>query len=98
MAEHWSAPEIDASFAAYLQMLKQQEAGEPFVKAEIVRNLLAGPLHQRTRGAVERRFQNYSHLLQTHGLGWVRGYAPLSHVGSVVTERVNQLIEKADMT
>jgi hypothetical protein len=96
MTKNWSVSEIDTTFAAYLKMLQQQQAGTPFVKAEIVRELLAGPLHQRTRGAIERRFQNYSHLLREKGLEWVRGYAPLAHVGPVVTERVDQLLERPE--
>lgn len=94
---NWSVKEIDACFNAYLDMYKAQRASRPIVKAEIIRDLLAGPLQQRTRSSVERRFQNYSYLFEHRGLEWVRGYAPLAHVGVVVRQRVNELIEEAGL-
>lgn len=97
MNRDWSTEEIDAAFEAYLEMFRQQEAGEAFVKAEVVRNLMAGPLQQRTKSSVERRFQNYSSIFQHRGLRWVSGYAPLDHVGIVVSRRINQLIDKAGL-
>jgi hypothetical protein len=97
MVQNWSTAEIDACFSAYLDMYKAQQAHQPFVKAEITRTLLAGALHQRTRSSLERRFQNYSHLFEQRGLAWVQGYAPLAHVGVVVRERVNLLIDKAGL-
>jgi hypothetical protein len=98
MIREWSIEEIDAAFEAYLEMFHQQEAGKPFIKAVVVRNLMAGPLNQRTRSSVERRFQNYSAIFQHRGLRWVHGYAPLDHVGTVVSRRVNELINQAGLT
>lgn len=98
MIRDWSIEEIDAAFEAYLAMFDQQKAGNPFVKADVVRNLMSGPLHQRTRSSVERRFQNYSSIFQRRGLRWVSGYAPLDHVGVVVSRRVNELIDQAGLT
>lgn len=86
--------EIDAAFEAYLEMFRYQKAGVPFVKAEIVRTLLGGALQQRSKSSVERRFQNYSSIFQQRGLPWVAGYAPLAHVGVVVSRRVNELIDQ----
>lgn len=95
MHKDWSTEEIDACFYAYLDMYRAQQAHQSFVKAEIVRMLLAGPLQQRTKGSIERRFQNYSHMFESRGLEWVKGYVPLAHVGVVVRTRVDQLINEA---
>lgn len=97
MVSNWSTEEVDACFEAYLELYKAQQAHQPVVKAEVIRLLLAGPLHQRTKSSVERRFQNFSHIFKSRGLEWVRGYVPLPHVGVVVTERLNTLLDKAGL-
>jgi 5-methylcytosine-specific restriction enzyme A len=95
MPDDWSLGEIDAAFEAYVHMIEQQKAGRAFVKAEVIRDLRAGPLQSRSKGSVERRFQNFSHLFQERGLEWLSGYVPLAHVGLAVERRVEFLMERA---
>ena len=88
MSEIWSDAEVEATLKAYLWMLQEQSAGREFVKAEVIRDLRAGVLKNRTKSSVERRFQNYSSVFSELDLPWVRGYVPLGHVGARVKELV----------
>jgi hypothetical protein len=55
----WTEFEIEATVAAYADMLRAEIRGEHFSKAEVVRRL-----HElvpaRTAGSIERKFQNIS--------------------------------------
>jgi 5-methylcytosine-specific restriction protein A len=93
----WSKKEISATLETYYWMLKQQLAGHEFVKAQVIRELRAGPLASRTKGSVERRFQNYSWLFQQRGFPWVAGYVPLPHVGTRVAAIVDSFLTSAQI-
>jgi 5-methylcytosine-specific restriction protein A len=75
----WTPAEIEAAVTAYFRMFRMHERGEPFVKAEFIRGLLATALQNRTKSAVEMRFQNISAVLQDHQLPWLKGYVPYSN-------------------
>ncbi|MFN8521235.1 MAG: DUF3883 domain-containing protein [Chloroflexota bacterium] len=74
----WNRWEIDAAVAAYLDMLQSERRGELYVKADVVREL-AHLLPARSKGSVERKFQNISAILDEIGLPWIDGYKPLSN-------------------
>jgi len=74
----WTPEEINAAVAAYFKMLHMLEQGELFVKADLIRELLASALQNRNKGAVEYRFGNISAVLQERQLPWLKGYAPYS--------------------
>ena len=54
----WGSDEIDVVVASYFGMLRAELAEQPFVKASINREVQA--LTGRSRGSVERKFQNIS--------------------------------------
>jgi hypothetical protein len=95
--KEWSVEEIDSAFNAYLWMHRESAVGRPFVKAELIREQQAGALSQRSKSSIERRFQNFSAIFQEHGLSFVPGYVPLSHVGRVVETRVLELMHRAGL-
>lgn len=64
--ESWSAAEVEATVLAYLRMLRMQELGQTFVKAQVIRQL-ANQLPARNTGAIEYKFRNISAVL--HALG-----------------------------
>ena len=72
----WTPAEFDAAVAAYFRMFRMHEQGEPFVKADVIRGLLATTLQNRTKSAVEKRFGNISAVLQERQLPWLKGYVP----------------------
>lgn len=89
---HWTEEELQHAVKAYLQMLKHQRDQTPYVKTEINKQLQA--TINRSRGSVERRFQNISSILHKHNLPFVQGYAPLTNVGSTNEEKIWQLIQQ----
>ncbi|MEZ4596270.1 MAG: DUF3883 domain-containing protein [Chloroflexota bacterium] len=60
------------------RQLQKERRGEPYVKAHIVRDV-DQLLSARSKGAVERKFQNISAVLDEAGLPWIDGYKPLSN-------------------
>jgi len=75
MATAWSTTEIEATVAAYFEMLRLELAGLPYVKAEF-NERLRRQLQARTKAAVEYKFQNISAVLVNHAQVYVRGYLP----------------------
>jgi hypothetical protein len=74
----WTRWEVDAAVVAYLDMLQKERRGEAYVKAGVVRDV-AGLLPARSKGSIERKFQNISAILDESGLPWIDGYKPLSN-------------------
>ncbi|WP_197373241.1 DUF3883 domain-containing protein [Mycolicibacterium baixiangningiae] len=87
----WSEAENAATVASYLSMLKLELAGKPYTKtAENER--LRMHLHNRTKGAVELKYQNVSAVLLEHGWRPINGYKPMRNVqASLRTEVERQL-------
>ncbi len=74
----WTDFEIEVTVAAYVDMLRSEQRGERYSKAETVRRLQA-ILPTRTTGSIERKLQNVSAVLDEEGLPWIEGYKPLAH-------------------
>lgn len=101
-AGSWSTSEIEATVAAYFEMLRQELTGNRYVKSEYnarLRQLLQG----RSKAAVEYKFQNISAVLVNHGQVYVRGYLPAQNyqraLESAVLEWIggrNDLVEAAE--
>lgn len=83
----WTAAEIDATVAAYVDMLARHVAGEYFTKADVVRRLQA-VMPARNARAVESKFQNISAILTEVGLDWMEGYRPLPHYQHALRDAV----------
>lgn len=94
--KQWSQNELRASVIAYLDMLSLETQGKKFVKAVIIRELQTSSLSKRTRGSIEKRFQNISSVLENIGRPWVKGYKPLSHVGVNVWKEILYIINECE--
>ena len=90
----WSEAEIDATVSAYLSMLSSEIAGTEFSKAEVNRQLRATSLTSRTKSSVEYRMQNISSVLQGLKRSWIAGYQPAANVGSGVTRKIVDSLER----
>lgn len=94
--ESWTSEENAATVAAYLDMLEQELTGQPFVKSEINRRLVERI--GRTRGAVERKFQNVSAVLRDERCIFVDGYKPLGNYQQALADEVRtQLRSRRDI-
>jgi hypothetical protein len=60
--ESWSREEVEATVAAYLDMLDQELRGLQFNKSD-ARRRLGATLSGRSEGAIERKHQNISAIL-----------------------------------
>lgn len=92
----WSEAEIDAAVSAYLSMLRLEVAGKEFSKADVNRQLRATSLTNRTKGSVEYRMQNISSVLQGLNRSWIVGYKPAANVGSEVTRKIVDSLERLE--
>jgi len=89
MGDDWSRVEVEATVAAYLQMLDQELREVPFNKSDSRRRLLA-VLNGRSESAIERKHQNISAILIELGFPSVRGYKPLSNYQRLLYDVVRE--------
>jgi 5-methylcytosine-specific restriction protein A len=89
---YWTDRELTSAIQAYLDMLRAELNGEPYSKAEVNRQLRAGPLATRTKGSIEFRRQNISAALYELKMPWIAGYLPAKNIGSAVKEKMVELL------
>ncbi|MCQ6269109.1 DUF3883 domain-containing protein [Pseudarthrobacter sp. R1] len=87
----WSEVEVAATVGSYLEMLRQEVLGQPYVKTHF-RKMLLPLLSNRTESAVEFKYQNISAVLMKLGLRPIRGYQPAqNYQQSLIPEVQRQL-------
>jgi len=90
MSENWSEEELSATVEVYLQMYRQELAGESFNKKASYREL--ADKFGRTEKAYEYRMQNISYIFSLLGRNWVSGLKPAKNVGRRIGEQIERLI------
>ena len=88
----WTDDELLRAIEAYLDMLRAELNGQPYSKAQINRDLRAGPLATRTKGSIEFRMQNISAALYELKMPWIVGYLPAKNIGNTVKEKMITLL------
>jgi hypothetical protein len=87
----WSEAEVAATVRSYLEMLRLEVSGEPYVKSEF-RKALLPLLSNRSESAVEFKYQNVSAVLMKLGLRPIQGYQPArNYQQSLIPEVQRQL-------
>jgi hypothetical protein len=87
----WSEAEVAATVRSYLDMLRLEVSGEPYVKSHF-RKTLQPLLSNRSESAIEFKHQNISAVLMKLGLRPIRGYQPAqNYQQSLVPEVQRQL-------
>lgn len=90
-SERWADFEFRAAIREYLALLEAELDGVSAEKAAAWRRVMADA-PARSKGSVEYRFQNISHVLAGLGYRWVHGYPPASNTGhdlpSIVVEEL----------
>jgi hypothetical protein len=87
----WSADEVKATVASYLQMLKMELAGQSYNKTRHRRALL-DKLDGRTEAAIELKHRNISAVLIELDHPAIPGYKPLPHYQkALIAEIIEQL-------
>lgn len=92
--EDWEVDELHASVVAYLEMLRHDRNGTPFIKKKYYEDLAAK--FGRTAKAFEYRMQNISYVLLLMGRDWLSGLRPAKNVGAKVAAQIEQLIAEVE--
>ena len=87
----WSPHEVQATVASYMTMLRSELEGSPYVKTRFNAELRT-QLDDRTKGAVERKYQNVSAVLLEMGLRYIDGYKPLGNRQELLADAVNRYL------
>ena len=101
MGSSWTENENNALTKAYIDMLEKLMNGGDVVKAEVRRELIEGPLAERSDSSVEFKMANASAALDDAGYPWVEGYKPLENyqqqlqdIAKIMADE-RQLLEKS---
>lgn len=85
----WTRAEVETTVSAYFRMLRMQELGQRFVKAQIIRQLET-EITARNATAIEYKFRNISSVLNQIGVQAVSGYRPLPNIQKILIDVVSQ--------
>ena len=91
IGEDWTPLEVDATVAAYFEMLALEARQDPYNKSErnaVLRQLLRG----RSKASVELKHQNISAVLHGMGLPFIAGYKPRGNSQLLLRKSVQQFI------
>ncbi|MGM0385468.1 MAG: DUF3883 domain-containing protein [Actinomycetota bacterium] len=87
----WDQTEIDATVDAYFRLLKAELAESPLKKS--VENERVRQTVNRSKGAVEYKFQNVSAVMRDLHLYWVEGYKPAKNYQGALRDAVVNHLE-----
>jgi Domain of unknown function (DUF3883) len=88
---NWSDEEIRETVESYFEMLRNELQGRPYSKTHFRNDLLTRI--NRTKGAVEYKYQNVSASLVAKGLPYVEGYKPASNYQMALDDAIDGYIE-----
>ena len=89
MSKHgtdWNTNETAALVDAYVWMWLNDLASRKYVKAHVVRSLMAGPAAGRSKQAIEYKLRNVSKVFFGLGLPFVKGYVPADNASEDIKE------------
>ena len=86
----WSVEEVRAVVSAYMEMLTEEIAGRPYVKARY--NVQVQNETGRSKGSVEYKLQNVSAMLDVRGLRWIEGYKPARNAQATIGQILDELL------
>ncbi len=91
VGEDWSAEEVDATVAAYFEMLRLEASQTRYVKTDF-NAALRENLRGRSKGSVEMKFQNISAVLNGLDLPFIPGYKPRVNAQLLLRQAVQRFI------
>ncbi len=90
----WSEAEVAATVRSYLEMLRLEVSGEPYVKSQF-RKALVPLLSNRSESAVEFKYQNVSAVLMKLGLRPIQGYQPARNYQQSLSPEVQRQLSSS---
>ena len=94
MSGGWSNEELKATVESYVEMQRNERAGQFFIKKQYYRRL--AQKFGRTEKAYEIRMQNISYVLSLMGRGWLAGLKPARSIDSGTAAQVEKLLEQIE--
>ncbi|MEQ9490246.1 MAG: DUF3883 domain-containing protein [Alphaproteobacteria bacterium] len=88
----WTDREIDLIVADYFAMLREQFAGEPFVKAH--HNAALREQTGRSRQSIDYKYRNISAVLEELCEPWLSGYLPARNFQRALVNGVERILDK----
>lgn len=88
----WSEYEIDALTDSYLEMLRLETGGQPFVKRQF--NLFLQQRIRRSHSSIEFKLCNLSAVLKDLGRPYINGYKPRSHYQASLRYLIERRLEE----
>lgn len=89
----WTESEVEAVVADHFQMLRMQELGQQFNKAEHIRRLMK-LLPARNGPSIEYKHRNISAVLNLYGAQTLTGYKPLANFQRLLIDAVGRALER----
>ena len=84
----WTSGETAALVDAYIWMWMNDRAERSFVKAHLVRSLMAGPVSGRSKQSIAYKLRNVSKIFVDLKLPHVEGYVPADNASEDLREFV----------
>lgn len=91
VGEDWSPEEVQATVAAYFDMLVLESAQQPYNKSEW-NSQLRQALQGRSKASVEMKHQNVSAVLAGLGLPFIAGYKPRGNTQFLLRQQVQRFV------
>jgi 5-methylcytosine-specific restriction enzyme A len=88
----WIDEELKASVEAYVEMQRNERAGQLIVKKQYYKKLVERFGHSEQ--AFEARMQNISYVLSLMGRRWMTGLKPAKNIEPLVAAQIEQLLEQ----
>jgi hypothetical protein len=88
---NWSDEEIRQTVESYFQMLANELENKTYIKTEFRDDLLTRI--NRTKGAIEYKYQNISAALVSKGLPYVEGYKPARNYQRALDDAIDSFLE-----
>lgn len=82
----WTPNETASLLDAYIWMWLNDQSGRKYVKAHLVRALMAGPAAGRSKQSIEYKMRNVSKVFMDKGLPFVVGYVPADNASEDIRE------------
>ncbi len=92
MSDVWSDEELKASVEAYVEMQRNERAGQLVVRQHYYRKL--AEQFGRTEKAFECRMQDISYVLSLMGRSWLVGLKPARNIDTAAGEQIEQLLDQ----
>ena len=91
MSDVWTDEELKASVEAYVEMQRNERAGQLIVKQHYYRKL--AEQFGRTEKAFEGRMQNISYVLSLMGRSWLTGLKPARNIDKIAAAQIERLLD-----